>query len=92
MEIRANGNVRRSEDEWHAILARWEKSGTSVEEFCTGEKIAFSSFRRWQQRLRVSRSRRAQFVPVTVASSTSSNPTWALEVELPNGTRLRFQG
>ena len=52
MQIRANGNVRRSEEEWHTILARWEKSGTSIEEFCRGEKIAFSTFRRWHRRLR----------------------------------------
>lgn len=92
MEIKSNGDIRRTEGEWRAILARWEESGTSVLEFCKAEKIALSTFRRWQQVLKGSDGRRPQFVPLTVASSITSSPTWTVEVELPNGAKLRFQG
>lgn len=92
MEVKANGDVQRTEDEWRAILARWEKSGISVPEFCKVERIALSTFRRWHQVLGGSKSRRSQFVPLTVASPIPSNPAWTLEVELPNGAKLRMQG
>ena len=47
--------------------------------------------RRWQQIGNGSERSRAQFVSVTVPSSTPLDSAWTLEVEPPNGTTLRFR-
>jgi hypothetical protein len=92
MQVLSNGRVRGSEGEWREFFSRWKKSGLSVREFCRQEDLRVSSFQRWQQRLRGS-SARADFVRVLPAPSPApSAATWTVEVTLPDGSRLRFQG
>ena len=88
MQVMSNGRE---------ILARWAKSGVNTREFCRKEGIQFSSFQRWQQKLKGSREpipAGEEFVPVNgleLPSSPRPSP-WSLEVTLPNGVALRFQG
>jgi hypothetical protein len=92
MQVAANGRVRRSEEEWKELLSRWGKSGTSAREFCRKEGLQFSSLLRWQRRLSGSRSE-SQFVSVVAVPPPASSPSsWTMEVTLPNGAKLRFQG
>jgi hypothetical protein len=97
MQVMSNGRVRRSERERQEILARWAKSGVSAREFCRKEEIQFSSFQRWQQKLNGSPASippREDFVPVNglLRPSPPGPSPWSLEVTLPNGVALRFQG
>ena len=40
--------VRRSADDWRAILAKQRSSGLSQAAFCRREAIALSTFARWK--------------------------------------------
>lgn len=90
MQVMSNGRVRRSEAEWKEIVSRWKKSGLKPRSFCRREQIQFSSFHRWQQKLAGSDAGNS-FVPVTTSSPAPSS-AWTLEISLPNGCELRFQG
>ena len=89
-ETRGRG-VRRNEKQWTEILRRFESSGVGSREFCRHEGLPLSSLQRWRRRLgRVPTEKFVELVPpmATVASSAS----WSLEVSLPGGACLRFQG
>ena len=89
MQVTSNGKVRRSAGEWSEVFSRWERSGLTPRGFCRKEKIQLSSFRRWRQKLNDSPTG-DDFVAVTAAPPSTSS--WSLEVTLPDGTTLRFQG
>jgi hypothetical protein len=92
MQVTGKGRVRRREAEWRDLVSRWEASGQGVREFCRGQEIQISSFQRWRQRLAASATR-SDFIPVTrVATAAAPCPTWSLDLVLPNGCTLRFQG
>ena len=92
MQVMSNGRVRRTEKEWRELLSRWEKCRLSAREFCRKEEVKAVSFRRWQQRL-CGPSARSEFVPVVaVPPAIPSVSSWAVEVTLPDGSKLRFQG
>ena len=82
---------RRDEKQWIEIFRGFESSGLSEREFCRREGLALSSFQRWRRRLgSVASAEFVEFVP-TVQSSTASSG-WSVDVSLPNGVCLRFQG
>lgn len=89
MKHMLNGRVRRSAEEWREIFSRWERSGLRPKEFCRKQELQLSSFQRWHLKLNGS-SGQHDFVAVTAAPPSASS--WALEVTLPNGSKLRFQG
>jgi hypothetical protein len=83
--------VRRTEEQWSEILRRFHSSEEGIREFCRREGLALSSFQRWQQRLGSVPARRfVELVPAALARM--ENPRWSLEVSLPLGVTLRFQG
>jgi hypothetical protein len=92
MQATGNVRVRKSEEEWRALISQWKMSGQSLRDFCGEQELQLSSFLRWRQRL--ARSSAAEdFVPVTRAvAPTVTSPSWSLELVLPNGFTLRFQG
>ena len=92
--------VRRSEQDWRAILRRYEASGLGSRAFCRQEGVAARSFQRWRQRLRGQRAvrRRARFVelvpppaPQTAVARPGSSG-WSLELEFPGGVLVRWRG
>jgi hypothetical protein len=92
MRVASNGRIRRSAEEWKELVSGWRKSGASGREFCRQEGIEYSSLQRWDRKLNGS-SRRSEFVPVaTTPSSSIAESCWRLEVTLPNGIKLQFQG
>jgi hypothetical protein len=87
MRVSSNGRVRRSQDEWREIITRFAGSGLGEREFCRQEKINKNSFERWQKRLGA--TEQSDFVDVTPILQESSS-SWAVEVELANGTIVRI--
>ena len=51
--------VRRSAQEWRAIMSRYERSGQTRKQFCTSEDLAPSTFSLWRRKLRRSASESA---------------------------------
>ena len=83
--------VRRTEKQWIEILRRFESSGVGSSEFCRREGLPLSSLQRWRQRLgRVAAEKFIELVPPM--STAASSASWSLEVSLPGGACLRFQG
>jgi hypothetical protein len=89
MQVMANGRVRRSRAERREVVTRWEKSGLTPSQFCRREQIRLSSFLRWRRNGSLA-SGTSEFVEVTTPAAAPS--CWTLEISLPNGCHLRFQG
>jgi transposase-like protein len=91
MHKQSTGRVRRDGKQWSEILRRLKSSELETKEFCRREGVALSSLQRWRRRLGSVDS--ADFVEL-VPSSNPDAPSskWSLEVSLPNGASLRFQG
>ena len=90
MQLNSNGYVQRSAAQWSEIMARYRHSGLRSRDFCAGEGLVLRTFAKWERRLRRKEERKGQFVEVPT-SQAGSGP-WAVEVELPNGVRLRVRG
>ena len=83
--------VRRDGEQWSEILRRLQSSGLETREFCRREGVALSSLQRWRRRLGSDDG--AEFVELVPDSSPKvGSSSWSLEVSLPSGANLRFQG
>ena len=83
--------TRRTRAQWTEILREFESSGLGSREFCRREDLPPSSFQRWRSRLGSVTA--AEFVELIPGSSpTRPSSSWSLEVSLPDGVSLRFQG
>ena len=86
-----SNRTRRTKAQWTEILREFESSGVDSRGFCRREGLALSSFQRWRRRLgSVTSSEFVELVPTSSPSVPSSS--WSLDVSLPNGVALRFQG
>jgi hypothetical protein len=86
-----SNRTRRTKAQWSEILRRFESSGEDSRVFCRREGVPLSSFQRWRRRLgSVATTDFVELVPTSSPSIPSS--TWSLDVSLPNGVSLRFQG
>jgi len=90
MQVNANGHVQRSAAEWRGIIERYRQSGMGMKEFCTQEGLTLRTFEEWYRRQRRAEPGKGQFVEVNPPVPTVE--PWAVEVELPNGMRLRLRG
>lgn len=90
MQLSSNGYVQRSAAQWSEIIARYRQSGLGRREFCVEEGLVPRTFEKWERRLRRKDTKAGQFVELAAPSSESG--PWAVEVELPNGVRLRVRG
>jgi hypothetical protein len=92
MRVLADGRVRRTEGEWRAIVARYERSGMSEVAFCQKAKLSRASFRNWRERLAGAESAEVGFVewvtPEVVEESTARGE---FELTLPGGAVLRWK-
>ena len=86
----ANGQVQRSAAQWSEIITRYRQSGMGSRQFCEVEGLTLRTFEKWYRRQRSLERGKGQFVEVGAPSSTTS--PWAVEVEVPNGVRLRVRG
>jgi hypothetical protein len=90
MQVQANGHVQRSAAEWRGIIERYRQSGLGMKEFCAQEGLTLRTFEEWYRRQRRAERGKSQFVEVKPPLVTAG--PWAVEVELPNGVRLRLRG
>jgi hypothetical protein len=86
----SNGYMQRSAAQWSEIIARYRQSGLGSQQFCEGEGLVRRTFEKWERRVRRKEGPKGQFVEVPTPQ-VGSGP-WAVEVELPNGVRLRVRG
>jgi hypothetical protein len=71
---------------WVSRLETWQRSGLSVAAFCRSQCLSRAQFVYWQGVLGDTAGRGRSLVPVVVAERLT---VALLEVELPNGVRLR---
>jgi hypothetical protein len=92
MDRNRRRGVRRGEKEWAKIVRRFEASGLAGTVFAEREGLALSSLQRWRQRLASRRS--VPFVELVPPTAPTPAPpsAWSLELTLPNGASIRFQG
>jgi hypothetical protein len=90
MQLSSNGYVQRSAAQWSEIMARYRHSGLGSREFCAAEGLVPRTFEKWERRLRRKEGTKGQFVELAAPPRVSG--PWAVEVELPNGVRLRVRG
>ena len=83
--------VRRNAQQWIEILRRFESSGLGSVQFCQSNGLPLSSLQRWRSRLgSVGPAKFVELVPA--APEDAAAASWSLEVSLPGGAALRFQG
>ena len=86
-----SNRTRRTQAQWTETLRQFESSGLDSRDFCRREGLALSSFQRWRRGLGSAAA--AEFVELVPSSSPSvTSASWSLDVSLPNGVSLRFQG
>lgn len=90
MQVHTNGHVQRSAVEWSSLITQYRQSGLGMKEFCSQEGLTLRTFENWYRRVRRSETSKGQFVEVPAPQEVSE--PWAVEVELPNGVRLRVRG
>jgi hypothetical protein len=90
MQLSSNGYVQRSAVQWSEIIARYRQSGLGSRDFCAAEGLVPRTFEKWERRLRRKEGTKGQFVEL--ASPSRVREPWAVEVEFPNGVRLRVRG
>lgn len=89
--------VHRGEDEWRAIISRFELSGQTRRQFCAEHRVGLSTFTRWRNRLRgiepsVSPCKgKAMFIELTTPVPEAPAPAWDVELELGSGVTLRLR-
>jgi transposase-like protein len=79
------------EDFWRQAVARRERSGLSVQEFCGREGLSEASFYSWRRELarreRATCSSQATFLPIQVTPQVST----AIEIVLAEGIVVRVR-
>jgi hypothetical protein len=90
MQLSNNGYGQRSAAQWSEIITRYRQSGLGSRDFCAAEGLVPRTFAKWERRLRRKETQKGQFVEIPSVSKASG--PWAVEVEFPNGVRLRVRG
>jgi hypothetical protein len=90
--------VRRSQEQWRELLARFAQSGQSREQFCAEQDLSAGSFTQWQRKLREPVPGEANVAEETVfielpRSGPAEPPPgpWELELQLGAGLVLRLR-
>lgn len=90
-------HIRRSREEWRELVARFEASGQTREDFCAEMGIGESTLRRWCSRFRERTSTASTAASVFVelpAEKESPAPLrspWEVELQLDAGVVLRLR-
>jgi hypothetical protein len=90
---RAEGRIRRTADEWQALVEEHRASGVSQAAFCARRGIVLSSFHRARRRVAeatsVTEAKAADFVPVSHAPHDSAG--WELELSVGERVVMRLR-
>ena len=90
MQLNGNRPIQRNAAQWSEIIARYRQSGLGSRQFCEGEGVAPRTLAKWERRLRRGEPKTGHFIEVP--TSREQVGPWAVEVEFPNGVRLRVRG
>ena len=72
---------QRKDKLWQNIIRSWERSGLSQKDYCTTQKIAFSTFQYWKKRIEdAGGGEEPKFVQVAFAGKPHREITVAFEV------------
>lgn len=90
--------LRRSAEQWHSIIKRWQLSGQSAAQFCKEQALGYVSFCQWRKRLmqtkaRVTDSPSSTMPPsfIDLASLGSSGSSgWQIVLSLGKGVELKL--
>lgn len=96
MSVAGSKRVRRSADDWRAILEQQRASGLSQVAFCRREEIALSTFARWKQRLAAQAETGSEPVGgepgwIELPPIGQSSSGWLIELDLGGGVCLRLK-
>jgi transposase-like protein len=89
--------IRRGQDEWRDIIARFEQSGQTRDQFCTENNLGLSTFSRWRHQLRragaptSADNSEASFIELEPPTPANLSQAWDVEVELGAGVVLRLR-
>ena len=90
--------MRRSREEWSALVSRFEESGQTREAFCAETGISVSTLRRWCSRFRQGARPAVSQAPLFVElpaeeklAEESSVQPWEVELQLGGGVLLRLR-
>lgn len=90
--------VRRNEEQWRMLFAKFDESGLTREAFCKKNGLSLATFDNWRRRVRAAATP-ARFVEVRLPQQSTplqveepANLPGDLVVELPYGVVLRFRG
>jgi hypothetical protein len=90
MQVTAKGHVQRSATEWRGISERYRQSGMGMRECCVQAGLPLRTFADWYRPQRRAERGKGQFGEGK-SPGVRAGP-WAVEVEVPNGVRLRVRG
>ena len=84
--------IRRSPEQWQAIMSSFDASGLTQEAFCLRESIAVSTFCKWRQKMSHSESHTntPEFYDLSTLGRLSTNSQLDIALELGNGITLRL--
>ena len=80
--------ARRSEGEWRELMAAYETSGKTQEEYCQAAGVAPTSFQKWRRRLKERGA--PQFVELNPGKAVLQAESAKLEIEIAGGITLRI--
>lgn len=86
--------VKRSAQQWQAVMAQYARSGLSQEAFCVREGLAPSTFASWRARLRRENGQRdagAAFLEMLAPAAMASPASFDIELDLGRGVVLRMR-
>jgi hypothetical protein len=84
--------IRRTRAQWKTILAEFEQSELSVQDFCQQHDLAYSSFAKWRSLLKQENKKQSEpvsFIPMPPLSGKRGS-NWIIELDLGAGVILRL--
>ena len=91
---RETTKIRRSAEQWQAIMVAYEAGGLSQEAFCAQESLAMSTFSKWRKQLTkamVDAAAGPMFVDLTNLTGCEQHSGRDIELTFGDGMRLRLR-
>lgn len=88
--------IRRTPEQWQALIQQWQDSGLSAPQFCQQHHIGYASFCNWRKRLTAQPDHSdqpddaAQFLDLQSLTASSGSGHWDIVLSLGNGVELRL--
>ena len=77
--------------DYTALIQEYEKGGMKQKEFCSRNRIKYSTFQFWLSKIRKQKTNQNQFLPVIViAQEVPMNFSVPAEICYPDGTVLKL--